>query len=245
MKKIISILLLLFNFSFLHAQEGSVVCLHGFFRSYKCMIPLGNSLKKEGLDVYLWDYQSRKETIETHADNLVEVLKVIAKNNPGKPIHFTTHSFGGIIIRAAINHPECPEEAKIGKAILLAPPNKGARLAHTANECPAVRWFFGKKAGRQLLDYDEEAMNNLGNFPDSMDVMVIAGQKGSRLSGLLVDAPNDGKVLVEETRLPTPHTHHVLNVSHHWIMTSREAIQLTKDFILEESEGNSSYASNP
>jgi hypothetical protein len=232
MNKLI-LFLLLFCFNFLQAQEGSVVCLHGFFRSYKCMIPMGNTLKKEGLEVYLWDYQSRKETIESHAQNLVDVLKLIAKDKPGEAIHFTTHSFGGIILRAAVNHPDCPQEARIGKAVLLAPPNKGANLAHKANGCPAVRWFFGKKAGRQLLDYDEEAMNNLGDFPDTMDVMVIAGDKGTRFLGLFANGPNDGKVLVEETRLPTPHEHRILNVSHHWIMTSREAIQLTKEFILK------------
>ncbi|MCC5833047.1 MAG: alpha/beta hydrolase [Chlamydiales bacterium] len=224
----------MFYFNFLQAQEGSLVCLHGFFRSYRCMIPMGNTLKREGLEVYLWDYQSRQETIESHAQNLVEILKEIAKNKPGEPIHFTTHSFGGIILRSAVNLPDCPQEAKIGKAVLLAPPNKGAHLAHKANGCPVVRWFFGKKAGMQLLTYNEHEMNSLGNFPDTMDVMVIAGDKGNRFLGLFVNGPNDGKVLVEETRLPTPHEHRVLNVSHHWIMTSREVIKLTKEFILNQ-----------
>ncbi len=243
MKNIIAILLFLFCFNTLRAQEGSLVCLHGFFRSYKCMIPIGNTFKKEGLDVYLWDYQSRKETIETHADNLVEVLKVVAKQKPGEPIHFLTHSFGGIIVRAAMNHPECPEEAKFGKAILLAPPNRGARLAKRVHKCPAIRWFFGKKAGRQLLDYDEEAMNSIGNFPSTKDVMVIAGSKGSRLSAFFVRGPNDGKVRVDETHLPTPHEHRVLYVSHNWIMTSRETIQISKEFILESDPVI--YTSNP
>ncbi len=233
MKRLIIIIVLLFQYSLLHGQEGSVVCLHGFFRSYKCMIPMGNVLRKEGLEVYLWDYQSKKETIETHAANLVEVLKRIAAKKPGEPIHFTTHSFGGIIVRAAVNHPECPQEAKIGRAVLLAPPNKGAHLARNLKSFP-LRWLVGNKSGKQLLTYDAKAMENVGAFPSSMDVMVIAGEKGSRLSKVLVKEPNDGKVTVEETRLETPHFHRTLYVGHHWIMTSRETIGITKAFLLSQ-----------
>ncbi|MEZ5314715.1 MAG: alpha/beta hydrolase [Chlamydiales bacterium] len=238
MKKLtkLLILILLIYSNFLNAKEGSIICLHGFFRSYRCMIPIGNTFKSEGLEAYLWDYRSRKETIESHAQKLVEVLNMIAKQKPGEPIHFATHSFGGIIVRAAVNHPACPQEAKIGKAVLLAPPNKGSSLAHRVNKCPAVRWFFGKHAGRQLLEYDEQAMNSIGNFPDKMEVMVIAGNKKSGLLRFWVDGPNDGKVSIEETKLLTPHDHYTLYVSHNWIMTSREAIELTKKFILKEKK---------
>ena len=234
MKKLLLLIILLLPFSVLQAHQGSVVCLHGFFRSYKCMIPLGNTFRKEGLDVYLWDYQSRRETIESHAANLVQVLNEIAKKKPGEPIHFTTHSFGGIIVRAAVNHPDCPPEAKMGKAVLMAPPNQGEQLAHNFKHCPAARWMFGKKAGHQLLTYDHESMASVGEFPESMEVMVIAGTKGSRFYNLWIQEPNDGKVSVDETRLNTPHIHYVFDVSHNWIMTSRQSIAVTRSFILEE-----------
>lgn len=210
------------------------MCIHGFFRSNKCMIPVGHAFKNEGFDVYLWQYPSRRKTIEEHAENLVELLISIANERPGEPIHFVTHSLGGVIVRCAVCHPDCPHEAKIGKASLLAPPNKGAHLAHTFQRCPFVSWFFGKKAGRQLLFYEEKEMASIGEFPHTMQVLVIAGKKGSRFFQNWVKGPNDGKVLVEETRLPTPHEHHVIHVSHHWIMTSRESIALTLSFIMRE-----------
>ncbi|MCH9626556.1 MAG: hypothetical protein S4CHLAM2_01780 [Chlamydiales bacterium] len=234
MNKLILTILFLLQFSVLQAREGSVVCLHGFFRSYKCMIPMGNALRNEGLEVYLWDYKSRRGTIEQHVDQLVEVLKGIAASKPGEPIHFTTHSLGGVIVRAAVNHPDCPREAKIGKAVLLAPPNKGAHLARQFRYSAPVNWLFGKKAGQQLLHYREHHMESYGQFPPSMDVMVVAGKKEHLLFQLWQKGPNDGKVTVEETRLSTPHTHHTLHVSHHWIMTSRQSIALAKDFILKE-----------
>lgn len=212
--------------------EESVICLHGFFRSSKCMIPMRSNLKKAGFAVYLWDYQGRKETIENHAENLVKMLKTIAAKNPGKPIHFTTHSLGGIILRAAVNHPDCPQEAKIGKAVLLAPPNKGAHLARHFQNCPVINLIFGKKSGKQLLTYEEEDMERLGSFPSEMKVMVVAGDKKSHFFQFWVKEPNDGKVTVEETRLSTPHIHRTFYVSHNWIMTSREVINLTTDFLL-------------
>lgn len=234
MKTLIILFILFFRFNALHAQTGSVVCVHGFFRSSKCMIPLGNTLRNEGLDVYLWDYQSRKRSIEKHAEDLVEVLRAIAMMKPGEPIHFATHSLGGIIVRTAVSHPDCPREAKIGKAILLAPPNKGACLARNFQKWPLVGWVFGKRAGKQLMTFEEKDMAQLGEFPSSMRVLVIAGEKGTAFCAIWIKEPNDGKVTIEETRLPTPHEHKILKVSHHWIMTSRESIAITKQFLLSD-----------
>ncbi|MBS0623460.1 MAG: alpha/beta fold hydrolase [Verrucomicrobia bacterium] len=231
MKKIILFIFVLLglNHLTLNAAEGSVVCIHGFIRSYRCMIPMGNMLDNEGFEVYLWDYQSRKNTIQGHAENLVKLLNTIAQQKPGQPIHFVTHSLGGIIIKTALNHPNCPEEARVGKAVLLAPPSQGSAVARSISHITPIRWFFGKKAGHQLLTYTSDDMENLGYFPEDMDVMVISGIKGNYL---LFRTPNDGKVFLHETRLSTPHTHLILNVSHSWIMTSRESMDLTRKFLL-------------
>jgi len=228
MKQLLLILVLIINYTYLQANEGSVVCIHGFIRSYKCMIPMGNTLENEGFDVYLWDYCSRRNTIEGHADHLVALLNVIAKNKPGQPIHFVTHSLGGLITKTALNHPNCPEEAKIGKAVLLAPPAQGSSLARSIGHLYPIKWVFGKKAGYQLITYTKEDMAALGEFPPQKNVLVIAGVKGS---SMFFDTPNDGKVTLEETKLSTPHAHYVLYVNHTWIMTSRESIAITKKFL--------------
>ncbi len=231
MKKLL-FLLFLFQVVALHGQGETVICLHGYFRSYRCLIPMANTLENEGFRVHLWDYPSRKNTIEGHADVLVKILQDIAHARPGQPIHFVTHSLGGIIVRAAVNHPNCPPEARQGRAILLAPPNKGAAIARRFKDWVLMRGIFGGKAGRQLLTFTEEEMKSIGSFPETMEVMVLAGAKGNRLSRLVMDEANDGKVTVDETRLSSPHIHKTLNVSHSWIMTSRESINLTKDFLL-------------
>ncbi len=230
MKIAFIVIFLLLFVSFVEASEGSVVCIHGFTRSYRCMLPMGNMLEAEGFDVYLWDYQSRKETIEGHAANLVHVLKKIAANKPGEPIHFVTHSVGGIITKVALNHPECPKEAKIGRAVLLAPPNQGSCAARALSHIIPVRFFFGNKTGKQLLTYSPEDMTRLGHFPGSISVMVISGMRGNRF---LFHTPNDGKVSVNETLLSTPHEHRAIFASHSWIMTSRQSLAITKNFLID------------
>ncbi|MCP5470157.1 MAG: alpha/beta hydrolase [Chlamydiales bacterium] len=223
--------LIVLSFSPLRGQEGTVVCLHGFFRSYKCMIPMSNTLRSEGLDVVLWDYQSRKKTIEGHAEDLVIILQNIAREKPGQPIHFITHSLGGVITRVAVAHPNCPKEAKMGKAILLAPPNQGSCLARNFQSWKPMRWIFGKHAGRQLLDCSPEEMLDLGKFPSTMEVVVIAGDKGNPL---WFTKANDGKVSVHETQLDTPHIHITTPAAHSWIMTSRWTIDFSKDFLIHK-----------
>ena len=231
MKKIILLLIITLNMSYLCANGETVVCLHGFFRSYKCLIPMSNVLRSEGFDIYLWDYQSRKKTIEQHADDLIVILNKIAEEKPGKPIHFVTHSLGGVIARVAVSHPNCPKEAKIGKAVLLAPPNQGSCFARRFQKVKPVRWVFGKRAGTQLLDYSSEEMLDIGKFPDTMDVVVIAGAQGN---SVLWKEPNDGKLSVKETHLDTPHTHLTRPMSHRWIMTSRWTIFFTKEFFIHD-----------
>ena len=230
MKNALLLMLLLLNLGVLSADHGSVVCIHGFTRSYRSMLPMGNKLENEGFEVYLWDYQSRKETIETHAENLVDVLRTIALKKPGEPIHFVTHSVGGIITKTALNHPDCPEEAKIGRAVLLAPPAQGSCAARAIAHLSPARLFFGKRTGKQLLTYTPEQMHALGDFPPSVTVLVVSGVKGNNF---LFRSPNDGKVTIHETVLSTPHHRATFFVSHRWIMTSRQVIEVTKNFLIQ------------
>lgn len=221
-------LFFLLNFSSVLAAKEAVVCLHGFLRSYRCMIPMGDYLNKSGFSVYLIDYPTRRATIREHGHKLAEILGRVVKENPEQPIHFVTHSLGGVILRAALNHPHCPEEAKIGKAVLLAPPNQGSSLARHFSVFPPLRWIFGTKTGQELMTYEAEDIYRIGTFPQTMKVLVVSGKQGSRL---WFHSPNDGKVSVEETKLETPHEHRVFPIKHNWIMTSREVIRQTEVFL--------------
>ncbi len=219
---------ILFSVAPMHASE-TVYLLHGFMRSASSMKKASKALNKVGFETILWDYPSRKKKIEEHAQDLVKELRKTAKKNPGEPIHFFTHSMGGIVVRSAINHPKCPHEARIGKAVLLAPPNKGSRYAHFLNYIRPVKKLVGKKSGKELFRTSD--FDHLGNFPSTMQVMVISGTFGWNP---VLKGKNDGKVTYKESQLDTPYKHKKVFAGHSWIMKSKKAIEKGVDFMLQD-----------
>lgn len=219
------IFLLAFLPIFLSATE-SVYCLHGFMRSPKSMQPMAKAFQREGYEAYSWGYPSKDKTIEEHATSLVQELQATAKSNLNEPIHFVTHSLGGIIVRAALNHPDCPKEAKIGRAVLLGPPNQGSHFGGTVGKVKPVQKLLGENAGSELLM--GEPFDYVGQFPESMDVLVISGTFGwNPFAGGF----NDGLVGVKETSLKTPHKQIMVFSGHAWIMYSDTVINHAVKFI--------------
>ncbi len=220
----------------LNPQSETVVLVHGFMRSKRNMSAIEYSLKKEGWNVVNWSYPSRKKLIEEHASDLIAQLKIISNQYPNKPISFVTHSMGGLIVRGALNHPECPREAKLGKAVLVAPPNRGSSYARNLHKYQFMRWLLGENSGKQLMTTPLDGFDQIGNFPDEMPVMIISGTMGwnPSLSGV-----NDGKVATEETYLKTPHHHIRCNAGHSWICYSPSVINKTKLFLSAKNLGRS------
>lgn len=219
-------LLILSFFSVACFSKGTVYCLHGFLRSSWSMEAIATDLKIRKFRVTNWDYPSRSRTIDEHAEALLFHLKNTAKNFPGEPIHFVTHSMGGLVVRRTVNLPGCPVEAREGKAVLIAPPNRGSTFAHMLAEKKPMRMILGTQAGRELMEMDN--FDHLGQFPPEMDVLVIAGKFGWNP---MVPGKNDGKVTVAETKLSTPHKHIVINAGHSWISYAPRTIKETHRFL--------------
>jgi pimeloyl-ACP methyl ester carboxylesterase len=219
------ILILLLLPIYIRADEP-VYFIHGFMRSSSSMGKMAKAFEKEDYETHLWDYPSRRQTIEAHAGLLVVDLQKCALEHEGKPIHFVTHSLGGIVLRAALNHPDCPKEAKIGRAVLLAPPNQGSSFAHYLNNFWLVRKILGPKSGRQLLK--SQMFDHLGQFPESLEVLVISGTSGWNP---IIKEKNDGKVGVSESRLTTTHEQITVPCGHTWIMRSKTVIRSSLAFI--------------
>ena len=197
-------------------KDQSIVLLHGFMRTDWSMKRIEHFMADHGYRVDNHGYPSRDKPIEAHALDLIEKLNSITQKYPTRPIHFITHSMGALVVRCAINHPTCPDEAKIGKAVLFAPPNQGSAFGRSLNAFDLVRWAAGPYAGQQLLDHQN--FESLGEFPPTMKVLIIAGK-------------HDGKVSIEETRLNGPHEHIVIPRGHSLIMYDRPAIRKALDFL--------------
>jgi triacylglycerol esterase/lipase EstA (alpha/beta hydrolase family) len=212
-------------------KSGTVVLVHGFLRKSGNMSALARSLAKDGWRVENWSYPSRDKTIEEHAGDLVQKLAEIAKEHPNKPISFVTHSMGGLVIRSALNQANCPQEAKMGRAVLIAPPNRGSEFARNIGKYRLVQKVVGDKAGTELTQTPRDGFDQLGDFPQTMPILVISGTAGLNP---LITGPNDGKVAVDETRLSTPHSHETSFAGHSWICHAPTVVKRTKLFLASE-----------
>lgn len=214
-----------------------VVCIHGFLRSKRVMNAMCSALKREGHTPFAYSYASRAKTIEEHGADLAHYVHDLVKEHPSEQIHFVTHSMGGLVLRAAMNHPDFPEEGKSGTAILIAPPNKGSSFARRLHSYGPARFILGDKSGKQLLLFTENNIVELGSFPKEYPVLVIAGTKGWNpfLKGI-----HDGKVLVEETWLETPHDKAEVHARHPFICSHPRVIEKTVEFI-QKFRGDMTY----
>lgn len=231
MKRLILLLLIFFLAVSVQIHSSSdriLVTVHGFLGS-PWNLDLLTSVYDEDTQVIPWGYPSRAKLIQEHGKDLVVKLKSLAEQNPGKPIDFLTHSMGGLVLRAAINQPDCPIEAKIGKAVLLGPPNQGSAWGRFLGQIALVEAIAKAEAGRQLLT--EENFEFLGQFPESCRVLVIAGHLS--LNPFL-KGPNDGLVFVEETRLNTPHKLITIDAGHVTMLLSQQVASLAKQFFEEK-----------
>lgn len=228
MKKFALMLLTLFLST--NAVFGAtVVGIHGFLVTNRTMVPVVNALKS-CFPVCLFEFKSRESTIREIACDLNQFLCTIAEKNPGEPIHFVTHSIGGVILKCAVNLPNCPQEAKCGRAVLMAPPSQGSALGRAVQDNFIAKLFMGSKSGRELLTYTPCDMAALGEFPPTMQLLVIAGCRG--IVPFFNGWPNDIFLAVKETYLNTPHLHRIVSLKHGALLDNSGTLCLTKQFLL-------------
>ncbi len=217
-------LLLLIFFTFSLAAESVVITVHGYMRTHKSMHKLAHELDAT---VYHFEYPSRTKTIDENASALSQFINEVDAKHPNCEMHFVTHSLGGIILRKIAS----TLPSNVSNAILLAPPNQGSRLGKVLS--PLLK-TFGRGAGRELARRD---FSDLGEFPSTIDVIVIAGTFGFNP---LIAFPNDGKVALHETHLKTPHKLFKVRACHSMIMCNSQVIKI----ISEELHAQSSNRSN-
>jgi pimeloyl-ACP methyl ester carboxylesterase len=231
--KILLFCLLLLTCSLFSAEKNDyLLCIHGFMGSHWNMRFLEKNLRKEGWDVINWTYPSRECYISEHAEQLVQDLIDLAAKKPGQPIHFVTHSMGALVLLASLNQPLCPQEAKIGKVILIAPPSQGTYWGRWIGQFSLARWAAKGFSGQELMT--KSSFNDLGNYPHSLEgVLVISGSLGFNP---LLAGKNDGTVSVQETLLSTPHEHVLIRRGHKTIVFSKKTYGVIRQFLEKRKE---------
>lgn len=190
------------------------------------MHPIEVAVEQAGYYPVNLDYDSLSAPIEVLAPRTTRPGLAECKKNNATPIHFITHSMGGILLRYYLKHNSIND---IGNSILIAPPNAGSEIVDTLVSLPLINKILGP-AGRQLGTDPTDLPLNLGDFRSPFGI--IAGDRTSDpVLSLLLPEPNDGRVSVASTRLPGMSDFIILHYSHTNILQSRETISQVLSFL--------------
>ncbi|RMH20358.1 MAG: alpha/beta hydrolase [Gammaproteobacteria bacterium] len=210
------------------AKLDCVILLHGLARTRRSMNKISEALEKEGYRVINQGYDSRHHAVQELAEAAISDAIGQCKSgshSEGK-IHFITHSLGGILLRQYLQRHRLE---KLGRAVMLAPPNEGSEVVDRLKDVPGFDVLNGP-AGRQLGTGADDLPAQLGPFPG--EVGVIAGDFSfNPILSRLIPGPDDGKVAVGRTAVAGQDDFIVLPVSHSFIMRNRTVIEQALHFL--------------
>ncbi len=206
-------------------RKPVIVYVHGLWlRGYEATFLRRRLAQALGADTRSFTYSSVRATI---TDNALALRAYLAQIRTDR-LHLVAHSMGGLVILKLFEL-GAAAELPPGRIVFLGSPVRGSRTAQRLVRLPFGRTLLG------LTAHDELLVTRDRRWDGARDLGVIAGNRplgAGRLLGSF-DEPNDGTVLVEETRLPGAAQQLTLRVSHSGLpfsgLVARQAAAFLRD----------------
>lgn len=187
-----------------------VALVHGYLANTFMLAPLRWRLGRQGYGSTAWGYWNMRCSVLVHAARFAVELESLDANPAIDALHLVTHSMGGIIARAALDR---FRPRKLGRFVMLAPPNKGSFVA------TRIAGTIGRvfKPVAELSTASDSLVNSLP-MPEGVDLGVIA-------------AKWDALVSAESTHPNAPHAYATIPTFHSGLLFRRDAADLVASFL--------------
>ena len=179
------------------AADKTVILVHGLRQHGKDLQKLSDHLENNRFKVLRFEYASTEVMVE---DASAELAKFIHKRAPATEVHFVGFSLGNLVIRQCLGSiQKLKPRPKIGRIVMIAPPNHGARTATKYNKKKLGRFIGGPVIGQLGPEFNKLQPT----LTTPKDFGIIAGGKGDKVGYSKKDLPGDDDdwLTVETTRL--------------------------------------------
>ena len=205
----------------------TVVLVHGYSKGPTDMHTLADFLKKAGYSPVTVDLPLTFDHVQEAAEVFEKkVEKLLSELPENESIAMVGHSTGGIVIRYFLSH--SGQYHRVDRAVLIAAPNQGSRLAGVAGEISdlLVETFATLDSLRPEKIADMEL-----DVPKEIRIGAIAGNKADLALGRLLENENDGRVEVASVYYPGLDDFIVLPYNHNEIHHREKTASLVIRFL--------------
>lgn len=210
----------------MHKNE-CVILLHGLGRSARSMAKVEEYLRSKGYEVFNLAYASTRRSIpEIAATDLADAVAMY-RDQGYRPIHFVTHSMGGIVVRSYLQENRLPTGSRI---VMLGPPNQGSELVDLIQRHSLLFDKLAGPAASQLGTGDHTLLNRLKPVAPEVGI-IIGNQSWNPIFSKILPGQDDGKVSVSRARLPEMKDFLVLPTNHMTIMRYDRALNQIDYFL--------------
>jgi len=205
-----------------------VILLHGLGRTHHSMDDIEDALLEQGYTVWSESYPSREKSLEWLATTTLSKGLNYCADQKARRVHLVSHSLGGLLIREYLQDNQID---KLGRIVMLAPPNHGSEVADVLKNNSLYEWAMGPVG--QVLGTGPDGVSRQLK-PILGEIGVIAGSSTSDpWFSPIIPGPDDGKVSVESARLDEMKDFWVVQAGHTFIMRNEQVIEQILNFLAE------------